>query len=330
MRVAQRIGAVFASVAAACALDSSETGRLVPGPAAVFDEEGPFTGLSLDGFDVIRDGVVATGDLELTEGENALFRVAYRKTGVANPQMDAVLQITGAGPVLETRSTLDTTSWRMGGVYAVDIPFAIPSFRYAGRASLYFLAGDANAADGFAVLWATPIFVHPVLHRGDEDSETLTTEFGDEFRPLRLAFVLGPGASIEMLVAPRAPGPAIGLVSRMLHDHRIPQGEEVCLVETMDGSGRAIANSSLLAGVHTAQGDYDFYPKGTVRSKKISEFRSWRADRPAADGGDFDAHLYKSELSMDITESAASLRFTYLLATGIVEVREVLIKTGPR
>ncbi len=307
-------------------MDSTETGHRVTGRAAVFEEKGPFTGLALEGFDVIRDGVVATGDLEFTEGENALFRVAYRKAGVANPQMDAVLRIAGAGPVLETRSTLDTRSWRMGGVYAVEIPFAIPGFRYSGRASLYFLAGDPNTADGFAVLWATPIFVRPVIHRGDEDREMLTKEFGEEFRPLRAAFVLGPGASIELSFAPRVSGSAIGLVSRMLHDHTIPQGAEVCRVEMMDGSGQTIASSNLVAGVHTAQGDSDYYAKGTVRSEKISEFRSWRADRPAADGSEFDGHLYKGELGIGIAESSAKLRFTYLPASGIIEVREVLIK----
>jgi hypothetical protein len=260
--------------------------------------------------------------LVLLEGEPLRITFTLRPRQTLSGEVALPLRLVGAGGELADAAAFSASGMEVGGLFDVEHTLRQPRMRFTGRARLDVLPPD-NADASPLFQWPVYIQPHPIASRAETGRREEV--FGAGAVSLNASFRLGPEAAVTLECPEELRFEGLGLISALVHDRTPSQGEEVALVEVLNGAGRVRATAAVEAGVHTAFRWFDYYPEDSLEHERAPVFSSEAVDRTNLEGESFQSHAYYGRLHFGAAFTGGAVRITSLLDDDQLEIRDVLL-----
>ena len=296
---------------------------LIPAPPSIAARpDAPIAPFRLLGFDVRTDTrEVPIHPIAFPEDIRLAFTLYWIPLGTVPQDANLVLRIKGSGPELKNEYTVDLHERQIGVLQRQPIDFPFDGLRYSGDATLSMVS---HLADGSEFPhYIGPVRVLPRSFPSRIDGPAFQQAFGPSAVPILSQFRLGLHASLKLDLHAAGPTDGIAVVSSTGYDGDPRQGARVCTVRLLDAKGQALATDYLVQGVTTAKSDFDFYPAGTLRAKKIAIFNSAPAPGPNQSGQPYSLHTYAATLPMKTHVPPAAISFEYDLNDAVLDVKAI-------
>ncbi len=302
------------------------TGALLPAG----EDAGP---MRLIGVDLLQNGVKLGGGCPKLDGNIPLDVVAYWcPASVIAGRVPMTLRfwsqdyMIGRGEDLGIGPATGEPAWEPGGVYrqkhTVGLPQIAVSINGNVHLSIHLAPGAAGGPESPA-LQELDMVITPRIGAGRVPRAILDTALEPGAEALSKSFRLGNGASVTLPVGVRGrPVKGIVVVSSFAYG-LVAQDKPVMGVDVNDGA--VTRKLELLSGVHTARGDYDYYPSGVVNHSKPAIVQSQDADYLDASGAPFRRHRYMGVLPLDPPVSNLEQITFHAAADVVVDVFEVAL-----
>ena len=302
------------------------TGALLP----VGEEAGP---MRLLGIDLLQNGTPLAGECPKLDGNFPLDLVPYWcPAAVIAGRVPTTVRfwsqdyMIGRNEDLVSGPAAGEPAWEPGGVYrqkhTINLPQIAGAIDGDVHLSIHLTAGTSAGTESPA-LQQLDLVVTPRVGAGRIARTLLEAKLEHGAEPLSKSFRLGRGASVTLPVGVRGrPVRGLIVVSSFAYG-TVAQDKPVVEVGVNEGSGSR--KLQLLSGVHTARGDYDFNPPGTMNHAKAAIIESQDADYLDASGAPFRRHRYMGVIPLDPpAQNLESLSF-HAPAEVVVDVFEVAL-----
>lgn len=306
------------------------------GQPAVFAKSGRVPAVEIQGCYLAQGGQAVTGDPPvLRVGVPLDIAFDLKPVGVApqGAQLRIIIRGPGWGPAPSFLKTypLETNDLPFGCVAPWSCSLELPRRIFVGDGTLTVaqIAPDEPARD-WAVLYATPVRVPAVAWASGVGNEVFARLYGAEHVRLGRSFRLAPATSVVIPVPhPVETAPVLlGIVSAYRYDEAAEQGMRVCRIDLIDAAGETRETVYLECGVSTAYDLHDTVPPTRPPRRAAHPIETAFTEPAPGQGEGVVKRHYAGRVPLSGRLIPATLKFTYLHNTGVLDVDDVVLITA--
>ncbi|MCC6796679.1 MAG: hypothetical protein IT366_16285 [Candidatus Hydrogenedentes bacterium] len=296
----------------------------IPVPPSISTQpEARMSPLRLFGFDVSANGTeTPINPITFKENVKLEFTLHWVPLGKVPAGSTVTIRMAGGGPKLEREYNVEVPGGQVGMVVQQRVTFPYDGMRCSGDATLTIhTRGDSAVSSPESLQYVGPIHALPLSFASPIAEEAIKKVFGQQAIPVSSRFRLGPGATLRLDVHAAPPINGLAIVSATGYDGNPTQGDRVCAVRLLDAAGALLAESYIEQGVTTAKSDYDYYPAGTLNTKRIAFFDTMPAPAVNKAGQPYLLYTFAATLPLASPTAPAFIEFEYLLNDFVLDVK---------